>query len=120
MKNDNQILVKSKSFAIRIIKLYQYLAESKKEFVISKQLLRCGTSIGANVREAVYAQSKKDFTSKMIIALKECSETGHWLELLQETGYLSAREFKAIWLDYEEILRLLTSIVKTSKARKNS
>ena len=113
-------MVKSKSFAIRIIKLYQYLSGSKNEFVMSKQLLRCGTSIGANVREAVYAQSKKDFISKMSIALKECSETGYWLELLRESGYLSQREFKAIVIDFEEILRLLTSIVKTAKGRKNS
>ena len=88
MKSDNIILSKSKAFAVRIVRLYQYLCNDKKEFVLSKQLLRSGTSIGANVKEAVRGQSKPDFISKMSIALKEAAETEYWLELLYETDYL--------------------------------
>ena len=112
---DNLILEKSKSFAIRVVKLYKYLMSNKKEFVLSKQLLRSGTSVGANVREAVYGQSKADFVAKMSIALKEASETGYWLELLRETEYLTDEQFKSIEGDYNEIIKLLTSIVKNSK-----
>ena len=106
---------KSKHFAIRVIRLYQYLTDNKKEFVLSKQLLRSGTSIGANVREAGRAQSKKDFISKMNIALKEAAESEYWLELLYETDYLNEIEFKSITDDISELNRLLISIVKTSR-----
>ena len=106
---------KSKHFAIRVIRLYQYLTDNKKEFVLSKQLLRSGTSIGANVREAGRAQSKKDFISKMNIALKEAAESEYWLELLYETDYLNEIEFKNITDDISELNRLLISIVKTSR-----
>ena len=112
---DNLIADKSKQFAIRIIRLYQHLNENNREFVLSKQILRSGTSIGANVREAIQAQSRKDFISKMQIALKEASETEYWLELLHETGYLSDKEFKSISADCSSINKILISIVKTSR-----
>ena len=115
MKGDNVIEIKSKAFAVRIIRLYQHLSSEKKEFVISKQILRSGTSIGANVKEAIRGQSKADFTSKMNIALKESSETEYWLELLHETDYLSDNEFESVYADSKEILKILMSIVKTSR-----
>lgn len=118
MKTDNVIVEKSKRFAIRVVKLYRYLAERKKEFVLAKQLLRSGTSIGANVREGIYGQSKNDFIAEMSVALKECSETGYWLELLHEGGFLTKRQFDDIYCDYEELARLLTRIIKTAKTRK--
>ncbi len=114
MKNDI-IGIKSKAFAVRVIRLYQYLTETKREFVLSKQLLRSGTSVGANVREGSMAQSKKDFISKMNIALKEAAESEYWLELLRETDYISDTEFKSIYADAGELNRLLISIVKTSR-----
>jgi four helix bundle protein len=112
---DNVILTKSKQFAVRIVRLYQYLTANKKEFVLSKQLLRSGTSIGANVREASQAQSKKDFISKMQVALKEASETEYWLELLHETDYISEREYQNIATDCSELNKILISIVKSSR-----
>lgn len=112
---DNAICIKSKAFAIRIVRLYQFLSAERQEYVLSKQLLRSGTSIGANVREAVQGFSKNDFTFKMSTALKECSETIYWLELLYETGYLSASQFSSIQCDAEELLKLLTAIVKTAR-----
>ena len=113
--SSNAALDKSKAFAVRIVHLYRNLGEDKKEFVLSKQLLRSGTSIGANVKEAQRAQSKKDFITKMNIASKEASETEYWTELLYETGYLSQAEFQSIHDDCSEIIRLLVSIVKTSQ-----
>ena len=112
---DNIILFKSKSFAVRIVRLCRYLQEEKREFVLSKQLLRCGTSIGANVHEGKYAQSTGDFISKNSIALKEAAETDYWLRLLHEAGYLSKSEFQSIFADCKEIERLLAAIVKTVK-----
>ena len=112
---DNVILDKSKSFAIRCIRLCQYLAEAKREFTLSKQLLRSGTSIGANCREAARAQSAADFVSKLNIALKEADETAYWLELLHETDYLDDDPFKSIDADVEELIRILVSIIKTTK-----
>lgn len=111
---DNIILVKSKKFAIRSINLYKYLKDTKQEFVISKQLLRSGTSIGANVKEAVRGQSKPDFLAKMNIALKEASETEYWLELLHETDYITDSDFKSIYADCQELLKILMSISKHS------
>ena len=113
--SQNIVRAKSKSFAIRIIKLYGYLCESKKEYIISKQLLRSGTSIGANVVEAVYGISRKDFLAKNYIALKECAETIYWLELLHETGYLTEQEFSSIHLEAVELSKILSSITKTVK-----
>lgn len=115
MKTDNVIVNKSKNFAIRIIRLYQYLCGEKREFVLSKQSLRSGTSIGANVKEAVRGQSKADFISKMSIALKEASETEYWLELLYETDFLDRTQFDSIYADNQELLKILTSIIKSSK-----
>jgi four helix bundle protein len=115
MKDDSVIQTKSKAFAIRIVRMYQFLTEKKKEFVLSKQVLRSGTSIGANIAEAKYAVSKKEFVLKLQIALKECAETVFWLELLNETGFLTKREFSAIHPECEEILRLLTSSITTLK-----
>ena len=112
MKTDNVILVKSKCFAVCCIKLYQYLCKEKSEYVISKQLLRSGTSIGANVKEAIRGQSLADFGAKMNIALKEANETSYWLRLLKHTDYLNETEYASIFADTKEILALLTSICK--------
>ena len=106
-------LEKSKAFALRIIKLYRYLCDEKREFVLSKQVLKSGTSIGANVKEAQVAQSKKDFLAKMYIAYKEANETEYWLELLFESGYLEEKNFRSIYGDNKEILKLLVAITKT-------
>jgi len=111
---ENVVFDKSKMFAIRAVRLYRHLQSVKKENVLSKQLLRSGTSIGANVREAIRGQSRKDFVSKMNIALKEASESEYWIELLFETGYLKESEFQSIIADCKELNKLLISIVKTS------
>ena len=108
---------KSKKFALRIIKAYKYLCDEKKEFVLSKQLLRSGTSIGANIAEAETAISTKDFLAKMYIAFKECNETKYWLELLYLSEYLSKEQYDSICLDAEELYKLLSSITKTTKER---
>ena len=112
---ENIVLEKSKKFAVRIIKLYTYLCEERKEFVLSKQILRSGTSIGANIRESCNAQSGKDFINKMNIALKEADETMYWLEIMQESGILTSIEIETIYLEAKEIAKLLTSIIKTKK-----
>lgn len=112
--NDNLIAVESKALAIRCIKLYQHLTENKREFVLCKQLLRSGTSIGANVKEALRGQSKADFGTKMNIALKEASESEYWLELLFETDYLSTEGFESMMEDCKRIIRILTAIVKST------
>ena len=117
MKTNNQILTDSKSFAIRIIKLYVYLKETKNEYILSKQLLRCGTSIGANVRESINAQSTMDFINKLNIALKEADETEYWLELLHETSFLDEKQFESIYDDCSKIVGTLTKIIKTTKSR---
>ena len=114
---ENVILVKSKAFAIRAVKLYQWMMERKKEATLAKQLLRSGTSIGANVREAHHAQSKREFIAKMNIALKEAAETEYWLELLHETGYLSEKEYASIAADCAELNKLLIAIIKTSNGK---
>ncbi len=119
MKEDNVVLNKSKAFAIRIIRLYKYLCDDKKEFTLSKQLLRSGTSIGANVKEAVRGQSKADFIAKMSIALKEASETEYWLELLYETDFLDKSQFDSIYADNQELLKILMRIVKSSNERRS-
>ena len=106
---------KSFLFAVRIVKLCKHLNAAKKEFVLSKQLLRAGTSIGANIAEAEQAQSRADFISKMSIALKEAVETNYWLRLLQATDYLSEKEFMSIYSDCKELEKMLTAIVKTAK-----
>ena len=118
VREDNLIAEKSMFFAVRVVKLYKYLVEEKRESVMSRQLLRSGTSIGTNVREAIYAQSRKDFVSKMSISLKEASETMYWLELLSKTGYLTQAQSTSIGKDAEELLKLLATIVKSSKTNR--
>lgn len=113
--NENPLLIKSKAFALQIIKLYQYLCENKKEFVLSKQILRSGTSIGANAKEANNAQSKADFYARMYIAYKEANETEYWLELLHESGYLNEATFQVLWNNSKELIKILASITKTQK-----
>jgi len=112
--SENLILTNSKAFAIRIVNLYKYLSSEKNEYVLSKQLLRCGTSIGANVHEAAVAQSKREFIAKMNIALKEAAETEYWLELLHETGYLTQAEYASIQSDCSTLNKLLISIIRTA------
>ena len=106
---------KSLAFGKRIAKCYRYLKDKKKESVMSKQLLRCGTSIGANVREGLYAQSRKDFISKLNIALKEAGETDYWLDVIHSAEYLTDEEYRSLKDDNDELLKLLTSIIKTTK-----
>lgn len=120
MKQFNPVKEKSKVFAIRIIRLYKYLCSEKQEYVLSKQLLRSGTSIGANVSESLCGISKKDFLAKMYIAFKECVETQYWLELLSETEFLSKNEFESINNDCEELRKLLSSITKSTGEFLNS
>lgn len=107
---------KAFKFSIRIVKLYHYLCKEKKEYILSKQILRSGTSIGANMKEALYAQSKKDYISKMHIALKEASETDYWIELLKATDYIDEKMYKSISEDCIELIKILISTIKTSKA----
>lgn len=117
MKQENIILDKSFAFAVRIVKLYKYLCDEKKEYVLSRQLLRSGTSIGANINEAQAGQSKADFISKMSIASKETRETKYWIDLLIKTDYLSIDEshVQTLTVEIEELIKLLTSIVKSSR-----
>lgn len=118
--DDNILAEKSFEFAKRIVRLYRHLIDKYKDYVISKQILRCGTSIGANVAEAINAQSKPDFLSKINIALKEATETEYWLRLLYETNYLKEKEFVSLNADIDEIKRLLVSTVKTTRKNLNS
>ena len=112
---DNVVADKSKSFAIRIIKFYKYLCDEKKEFVLSKQILRSGTSIGANIRESKNAQSKADFISKMNIALKEADETAYWMELLWKSEIIEKSQVIDLYELNTELIKLLTAIIKSSK-----
>lgn len=115
MEDRSTVRYKSRRFAVRTVRLFQYLCREKKEFVLSKQLLRSGTSIGANLAESECAISKKDFLAKIYIALKECSETLYWLELLYETEYLSEKEFDSVQEDCLELRKMLSSITKTTQ-----
>ena len=115
MKENNAVLDKSKAFALRIMKLFKYLSNNYKISPVANQVLRSGTSIGANVREAVRAQSKPDFYAKLNIALKESSETEYWLEILFESGYISREQFNSIYSDCRELSKLLIAITKTQK-----
>ncbi len=116
----NIVLNKSFDFSVRVVNLYKYLCKEKKEYVLSKQLLRSGTSIGANINEAQAGQSKKDFIAKMAIASKEARESKYWVDLLVKTDYLDAnsKHTKSLKNEIEEIIKLLTSIVKTSQSSK--
>ena len=115
---NNAVLEKSFDFSVRIVNLYKYLTEKKQEYILSKQLLRCGTSIGANITEAQRGQSKADFTAKMHIALKEAYEVEYWLKLFYKTEYIDEKSYKSISDDNEELIRLLISICKTAGASK--
>jgi|GEM_PF-31986 len=110
---ESMIFTKSKKFASRVVKLYKFLCDEKKEYILSKQILRSGTSIGANLAEAAYASSRKDFANKQYIALKECSETLYWLELLKDNDYLTEEWFNNINNDCEEIKKMLSSSTKS-------
>jgi len=112
---ENVVKEKSFLFAVRIVKLYQYLCDNKKEFVMSKQLLKSGTAVGALVRESEHAESRSDFKHKLAIAQKEINETLYWLELLKETDYLSNEEFESLNTEAIEIMKILTSIIKSLK-----
>lgn len=115
MNGENVIEVKSFDFAVRIVNLYKLLTGERKEYVISKQILRSGTSIGANVAEAQKAQSKADFNAKMYIALKEANETYYWLRLIFKTEYIRRNEFESLNSDLNEIISIITSITKSVK-----
>jgi four helix bundle protein len=117
MKSENPIQTKSYAFALRIVKLYRYLCDEKKEFVLSKQIVWSGTSIGANVEEAIGGQSFKDFLSKMSIAYKEVRETHYWLRLLRDSDILDNRQADAAIEDCEELLKLSGSIIRTTKSK---
>jgi four helix bundle protein len=117
--SDNVIQDKTYKFAIKIVSLYKYLCENKKEYILSKQLLRSGTSIGANVKESINAQSRKDFISKFSIALKEVSETEYWIELLMATDYLDEDKASSMLNELNEIDKIITSIIITNKASMN-
>lgn len=108
---------KSRGFALRIINLNKYLVQEKNEYIMSKQILRCGTSIGANIAEAECAFSDKDFLSKMYIAFKETSETKYWLLLLKESNYITNEQFVSLLNDCEELNRMLSSITKTLREK---
>jgi four helix bundle protein len=113
---ENNLKNKSFLFAIRVVKLYQFLCVDKKEFVLSKQLLRSGTSVGAMVREAEHSESKKDFIHKLAIAQKEINESIYWLELLNATDYLTQEQFESIKNDAVEVIKIITTILKNTKA----
>ena len=115
MKKENILREKSYSFALRVIKLYKYLCDEKREYVMSKQVLRSGTSIGAMVRESEFAQSKADFINKLSIALKEANETDYWLLLLKDSNYITKNMYNSVNIDIKEIISLLVSSVKTAK-----
>ena len=114
-RKPNVVADKSKAFALRIVMLYRFLVEKEKEFVLSKQILKSGTSIGANIRESKNAQSLLDFISKLSISLKEADETAYWLELLYESGYIDQTLFDSLYADLSELIALLTAIIKNTK-----
>ncbi|MBP5339459.1 MAG: four helix bundle protein [Prevotella sp.] len=115
MGTDNPLLEKTISFAIKIVNCFQYLQNEKKEFVMSKQLLRSGTSIGANAHEAIYGQSRADFVNKLNISLKEASETSYWIVILNRTGYFDDSIFKSLKKDLDEIIRIIIASIKTTR-----
>ena len=120
MKTDNIIVDKSFDFAVRIVNLYKHMKDTKNEYVLSKQILRSGTGVGANINEAICGISKKDFLSKMYISYKEIIETIYWIELLHKTKYLTEREYKSILSEANEISKILSSITKTTRIGINS
>ena len=117
MNKENIIVIKSKAFALRIIELYRFLCENQKEYILSKQILKSGTSIGANVKEAIRGESKPDFYHKMNIALKEASETEYWLELLYEGRFIQENLFKSIYSDCQELIKILMAITRNQNKK---
>ncbi|MDR1582340.1 MAG: four helix bundle protein [Prevotellaceae bacterium] len=117
MKKGSILREKSYKFAIRIVKFTQFLQQDKKEFVLSKQIIRCGTAIGALIREAEYAQSNADFISKFSISLKEANETDYWLSLLKDTEYIEVKLHDSLFQDCDELIKLLVSTIKTLKSK---
>ncbi len=117
MKEENVLQTKSYAFAVRIVKLYKYLCEEKREYVLSKQLLRSGTSVGANIEECIGGQSEKDFFAKLNIAYKEMRETRFWIRLLKDTEYLTEAQASSILTDCEELLKIAGTIIKTMKTK---
>jgi four helix bundle protein len=117
MKKESVLREKSYKFAVRIVRLTQFLQQEKKEFVLSKQVLRSGTSIGALIREAEYAQSNADFVNKFSVALKEANETDYWISLLKDTDYLELKLYNSLFLDCNELISMLVSSIKTAKAK---
>lgn len=120
MKTENVVQQKSYAFALRVVNAYKYLAGERKEFVLSKQLLRSGTSVGANVEEAIGGQTKKDFYAKLNIAYKEARETLYWLRLLKDSDFLNKKESDSLMMDCDELLKIIGSIIKTMKATLHS
>lgn len=114
MNGQSVVREKSEKFATRIVKMYQYLKDEKHEYILSKQILKSGTSIGANITEALSGISRKDFLAKMYISLKECRETAYWLKIIHEGGYISEREYASIDADCVELGKILSSITKTT------
>ena len=119
-KEENIIAAKSYAFSIRCVNLYRFLCEERNDYTIGKQLLRSGTSIGANVKEAIRGYTKADFTAKMSIALKEASESEYWIEILRDTTYISAQQAESMLNDCTEVIKILISIIKTSQGIKNN
>ncbi|MFM6926396.1 MAG: four helix bundle protein [Ferruginibacter sp.] len=117
MKAENIVRDKSYAFALRIVKAYKYLAEEKKEYVLSKQLLRCGTSVGANIEEAIGGQSPKDFFAKLNVSYKEARETMYWLRLLKDSDILNEKESDSVMNDCDELLKIIGTIIKTMKIK---
>lgn len=117
-KNSNVIAEKSRTFAVNIVHLYQQLVQEKKEYVLSKQMLKSGTSIGANIHEAIRGPSHADFIAKMCFSLKEASETEYWISLMMDTGYISTEKALPLLKDVEELTKILVSIVKSAEKRK--
>ena len=119
IQTNSPLRKKSRDFAIRIINLYKYIKTEKKEFTVTNQILRCGTSIGANAKEGANAQSKADFNAKMYIAYKEANETEYWLELLHESGYIDDKSFESIYSDCKEIIKILAAITRNQRGGRN-
>lgn len=117
MKADNIARDKSYAFALRIVKAYKYLIDEKKEFILSKQLLRCGTSVGANVEEAIGGQSLKDFFAKLNVSYKEARETMYWLRLIKDSDILNEKEADSLMNDCDELLKIIGTIIKTMKVK---
>jgi len=120
MKEENVVREKSYAFALRIVKAYKYLADEKKEYVLSKQLLRCGTSVGANIEEAIGGQTPKDFFAKLNISYKEARETMYWLRLLKDSDILNEKESDSLMTDCDELLKITGTIIKTMKVKLNA